>query len=85
MVEVEGLQIGLFNSDGTFYAIDNVCTHAGGSLSVGLVENGRVACPWHGAWFDLKTGAALSPPASEGVRFYPTRVQGTDIEIELED
>ena len=81
--EAEGLQIGVFNVDGTYYAIDNTCTHAGGPLSEGFIEGGQVECPWHGARFDIKNGQALSAPAMEGVKTYPVRVNGPDIEVEL--
>jgi len=52
-------------------------------LSEGTVEGTEVTCPWHGAKFDLRTGALLGPPARQGLRSYPVRVSGTDIEIEV--
>jgi 3-phenylpropionate/trans-cinnamate dioxygenase ferredoxin component len=82
-VEVEGKLIGLFNVGGTFYAIDDGCTHSGAPLSEGTIENGRVVCPWHGASFDLRTGEALTPPAVEACASYAVRVQGSDVEIAL--
>ncbi len=83
MVEVQGRQIALSNLDGTFYAINNDCTHAGGSLSEGLVEGDHVECPWHGARFNVKTGAKLSAPAPADVAAYKCRVNGSAVEIEL--
>ena len=83
LIEIEGKQIALFNLDGTFYAIDNACTHVGGSLAEGFVEEGQVEGPWHGARFDIKTGAVLSAPAAEGVASYKVRVVGSDIEVEI--
>ena len=82
-VEAEGKEIALFNAGGTVYALDNICTHAGGPLVEGGVEGGQVECPWHGARFDLKTGASSSPLAAGGVAAYPVRVTGSDIEIEI--
>ncbi len=82
-VEVEGKEIALFNVGGTLYALDNTCTHSGGPLAEGSVEGDQVECPWHGARFDLKTGASSSPMAPDGVAAYPVRVNGSDIEIEL--
>jgi nitrite reductase/ring-hydroxylating ferredoxin subunit len=83
---VEGLTIALFNIAGTYYAIDDTCPHSGGPLSEGEVQvkDLKVTCPWHGADFDLKTGAVLSPPAFDGVRSYKVSVNGNDIQIELE-
>ncbi len=81
--EVQGRQIAIFNIEGAFYAVDNRCTHAAGPLSEGLLEGDQVECPWHGARFDLKTGAALCAPASKGVATYQVRVNGSDVEVEV--
>ncbi|MDZ7344512.1 MAG: non-heme iron oxygenase ferredoxin subunit [candidate division KSB1 bacterium] len=82
-VEANGKQIALFNLDGNFYAIDNTCTHRGGPLAEGFVEGEDVTCPWHGAQFNIKTGAVVGPPATQRVTTYNVRVQGNEIEIEL--
>lgn len=82
-VEIEGKSIALFNVGGTFYAIGNECTHAGASLAEGTAEGEEVECPWHGARFNLKTGAVLCPPAAVGVPAFKVAVSGSDIEIEL--
>ena len=83
MVEVGGKKIALFNVDGTYYAIDDSCTHRGGPLSEGELSGSEVTCPWHGATFDVKTGNALGPPASKGVSRYVVRVSGNSVEIEI--
>ncbi len=82
-VEADGKRIALFNVGGTYYAIDDTCTHRGGPLSEGMLSGAEVVCPWHGATFDIKTGKVLSPPAPTGVASYPVRVTGTDIEVEV--
>src|SRR5260370_7094884 len=64
---IEGQKIALFNVEGTYYAIGDTCTHRGGPLSEGDVQGTKVTCPWHGADFDLKTGAVLGRPAPPGV------------------
>ena len=74
-----GDKVALFNVNGAVYALGNTCSHRGGPLSEGAVEENTVTCPWHGASFDLKTGAALGPPAMQGVRCYRVEVKGTDI------
>src|SRR5262249_34203705 len=61
----------LFNVEGTFYAIDNTCTHRGGPLGEGELSGDTVTCPWHGAHFNVKTGAVTVPPARTGLRRYP--------------
>ncbi|MFT5107715.1 MAG: 3-phenylpropionate/trans-cinnamate dioxygenase ferredoxin subunit [Verrucomicrobiales bacterium] len=76
-------KIAVFKSEGEFYAMDDLCTHADAPLSDGWVNKGCVACPWHGAEFDLKTGAAMTPPASSPVKTYPVTIDGEDIRIEM--
>ena len=83
LVEVEGQKIALFRVDRAFYALHDACTHQGGPLSKGTLQGMEVACPWHEAKFDVRTGAVLDPPAQQGVRSYPVRVTGADIEIEV--
>jgi nitrite reductase/ring-hydroxylating ferredoxin subunit len=83
LVEHGGRRIAVFNIDGRFYAVDDTCTHRGGPLSEGFVQGDEVTCPWHGARFKVSSGEVLAPPASSGVTSYPTRVQGTDVEVEI--
>jgi nitrite reductase/ring-hydroxylating ferredoxin subunit len=84
VVAAEGHSIALFNVAGAFYAIDNTCTHRGGPLGEGELVGGVVTCPWHGAHFNVKTGEVLAPPARQGVRSYPVKVQGDDVLVELD-
>ena len=83
MVEVEGQKIALFRVGGAFYALSDTCTHRGGPLSEGTVEGAEVTCPWHGATFDVRTGAVLGAPARQSVKSYLARVTGADVEIEV--
>ena len=83
MIEVGGKKIALFNVEGSFYAIDDTCTHRGGPLSEGSLDGREVTCPWHGARFDVTTGEMLGPPAPEKVARYPVRIEGRDIEVEV--
>ena len=78
-IEIEGSLVAVFNIGGTFYAIDDVCTHDGGELAGGAIEGDVVICPRHGARFCLRTGAALTPPAYEPVRTYQTRISDQGI------
>ena len=82
-VEAGDKRIALFNVDGTFYAIDDTCTHRGGPLSEGMVVGTEVTCPWHGAVYDVTSGAVLGAPAPRDVARYNVRVEGEDIEVEL--
>lgn len=83
LVEVRGQKIALFNVEGMYYAIDNTCTHRGGPLSEGELEGEEVTCPWHGAKFKVTSGEVLSPPAPQGVKSFPVRVTGNDLEVEI--
>lgn len=84
-VDVDGVLVAVFNVGGEFYAIDDICTHDGGGLAGGAVEGDVVICPRHGARFCLRTGAALTPPAYEPVRTYPTRIAAGIVEIHAAD
>ena len=66
-VQIGDKAIALFNCDGTFYAIEDTCPHAGASLAEGDLEGTEVYCPWHSARFDVTTGQHLCPPAPCGV------------------
>ena len=79
--EVEARRIALCNVDGTFYAIDDVCTHDGGSLDQGQLEGSQIECPRHGARFDVRSGRALTLPAIMPVKSYPVQVEGDEIKV----
>jgi 3-phenylpropionate/trans-cinnamate dioxygenase ferredoxin subunit len=79
--EIEGTFVAVYNIGGEFFAIDDLCTHDGGGLAGGEIEDHQVICPRHGARFCLRTGKALSPPAYEPVRSYPTRVVDGFVEV----
>ena len=83
LIELEGQKIALFHVGGAFYALSDTCTHRGGPLTEGEVEGAEVTCPWHGAKFDIRTGAVVGPPAPQAVKSYPVRVTGADVEIEV--
>jgi len=83
--EVNGRQIAICNVDGTFYAIDDVCTHDGGPLDQGELEGNEIECPRHGALFDVTTGKALTLPAVRPVETYEVQVEGDDIKVAVGD
>jgi nitrite reductase (NADH) small subunit/3-phenylpropionate/trans-cinnamate dioxygenase ferredoxin subunit len=82
-VDADGQRIALFNVEGTFYAIDDTCPHRGGPLGEGELHGAIVTCPWHGAAFDVQTGAVTAPPARAGVRSFRVSVDGNDVLVEL--
>jgi 3-phenylpropionate/trans-cinnamate dioxygenase ferredoxin subunit len=70
--------------DGRWGAIDNVCTHDGGTLGEGELDGLCVECPRHGARFDLFSGQVMALPAVVPVTAYPTRVADGRIEVDLD-
>ncbi|MGH2429710.1 MAG: Rieske (2Fe-2S) protein [Candidatus Limnocylindria bacterium] len=85
VVEIDGrsLCVGL-TEDGEWGAIDNVCTHDGGVLGEGELDDTGVECPRHGARFDLFTGRVLALPAVRPVAAYVARLEGDEVQVELE-
>lgn len=82
-VEVGNRRVLLANVDGQMHAVDDTCSHAYASLSDGDLAGEEVECPLHGATFDLRTGEALTPPASDNVKVHQVRVEGQDILLGL--
>ena len=78
-VEVGGEMVALINADGDICAIGGECTHAMAYLTDGFLDGDVLECPLHGACFNIRTGEAESPPASEPVATYHVRVEGDDI------
>jgi 3-phenylpropionate/trans-cinnamate dioxygenase ferredoxin subunit len=71
--------IAVYNIDGELYAIEDVCTHDGGDLAGGALHGFEVECPRHGARFDVRTGAVLSPPAYEPVAKFPIKIERGEV------
>jgi nitrite reductase/ring-hydroxylating ferredoxin subunit len=63
-VEVSERKVLLTRVAGKVCALENTCTHAGGPLNEGAVEDGTVVCPWHGSRFRLRDGAVVGGPAT---------------------
>lgn len=85
VVEVGDRLVGLFHVSGTFWAIDDLCTHDGGPLAEGDLVDHTIVCPRHGAKFDIRTGRALTMPATRATVAHEVRVQGEDVLIRLSD
>jgi 3-phenylpropionate/trans-cinnamate dioxygenase ferredoxin subunit len=77
-------EVAVCNVAGEFYAIDDLCTHDGGSLDQGELEDAEIECPRHGARFDVRTGAAIQLPAFEPVETHDVRVAGDDVQVSME-
>jgi 3-phenylpropionate/trans-cinnamate dioxygenase ferredoxin subunit len=77
-----GKQILIANIDGKLYAINDVCTHAGGDLSKGKLEGKIVTCPRHGSKFDVTTGKCISGPKIVFLRFKAKDETAYEVKVE---
>jgi len=66
-----------------FFATDGICTHEAVHLEEGLVMDGEIECPMHQGIFDIKSGAAISPPACEDLKTYPVKVENDLVYINI--
>jgi nitrite reductase (NADH) small subunit/3-phenylpropionate/trans-cinnamate dioxygenase ferredoxin subunit len=82
VVEVQNIEVALFNLDGQIYAIDNMCQHAGGPLGEGKIKDDVVICPWHGYRYNIKTGRYLKNP-DMSVACYPVQVEDGKIAVSV--
>ena len=87
LVEVDDTRIAVFNLDGEYFAMEDVCTHDGSPLlgcgldPEDLIEGDEVICPRHGARFSIRSGEALSPPAYESICTFSVRVEDGMVQI----
>jgi len=86
LVEWEDLEIGVFNCAGTFYAIEDRCSHDNGPLAEGPFDESTctVECPRHGSLFDIRSGKPLTLPAYAPVDTFPVIIEDDMIKLEVE-
>ena len=80
-VDVEGVEIAVFNVNGNFYAIDNACKHRGGPLGEGDLDGDIVTCPLHGWQYNVTNGNCVTMPAH--VKSFEVKVEGNDILVNV--
>lgn len=83
VVDIKDHYIAIFNVGGTYWAIEDVCTHDGGPLAEGELDGTVIECPRHGARFDITTGAVLSMPAVTPVPWYEVRIEGDEVQVRV--
>ncbi len=83
VVEIGDRLVAIFHVAGEFFALDDLCTHDGGPLAEGELEDHTIRCPRHGALFDLRTGAALTMPATRPTPAHEARVEGGEVLVRL--
>ncbi len=81
LVDLDGERVVLANSEGTIYALAELCTHAECPLSDGDLDGEELVCPCHGSRFNVKTGEVLSLPANEPLATYSVQIEGSDVLI----
>jgi nitrite reductase (NADH) small subunit len=69
------------NVAGVIRALDNECPHRGGPLAEGMIEDGKIVCPWHAWAFDAATGASDS--SQERVAVFPVSVEGEEVFVKI--
>jgi len=82
--ESDGLRLAIAHQDGGFYAVDDVCTHDGGSLDQGELQGFNIECPRHGARFDIRTGRVTALPAVVPIGTYEVKVEGGDVLVDVD-
>lgn len=83
VVDTTAGQLAVFNLDGAYFAIEDVCTHDGGELASGKLNGDQIICPRHGARFCVRNGKALTAPAYEDVETFPVRVEGGVVQVDI--
>jgi 3-phenylpropionate/trans-cinnamate dioxygenase ferredoxin subunit len=84
-VELNGVPIAVARTEGRVYAIYDICSHAEVSLSEGEIYDTTIECWLHGSCFDLASGKPTGLPATKPVPVYPTKIDGGDVYIRLEE
>jgi 3-phenylpropionate/trans-cinnamate dioxygenase ferredoxin component len=86
LVEWEDLEIGVFNCNGEYFAIEDRCSHDDGPLAQGELdaEQCTVECPRHGSLFDLRTGKPKTLPAYAPVDIFPVHVKDDTVKLEVD-
>jgi nitrite reductase (NADH) small subunit len=82
-LDAEGTPVILVRVGDVIYACGGVCAHNGGPLADGKLTGTRVACPWHGWMYDVRSGECVFPGRDARVPTYRTQVDGADIWVEL--
>lgn len=82
---VDDRPIVIFRRGAEVYALDDNCDHTDSPLAGGCVDEYTVTCPWHGAEFDIRTGANLCPPAYGPTPSHEAFVENGDVYVILKD
>jgi nitrite reductase/ring-hydroxylating ferredoxin subunit len=82
-VEKEGLSLAIFNLNGAFYVLDDMCSHGPGSLSEGYIKDDTIECDFHNGAFNIRTGEVVEPPCLIPQKTYKVVVHDDTVGIEI--
>ena len=82
-IEKDGKSICVTRIGDEVFAIADTCSHSDASLSEGEISDYKIECWLHGAEFDLRTGAALTLPATQSVEVYAVTIDGNSVTVEI--
>jgi 3-phenylpropionate/trans-cinnamate dioxygenase ferredoxin subunit len=85
VVAVDDRIVALFHVSGQFWALDDLCTHDGGTLADGELSGHTIICPRHGAKFDIRDGRALTMPATQATSAHEVKVEGDSVLVKLKE
>ena len=80
-IEVDGVAVCLTRVGDEVFAVEDPCTHSEASLSEGEVTGTKIECWLHGAEFDLRTGEALTPPATSALKTFKVEINGNQVVV----
>jgi 3-phenylpropionate/trans-cinnamate dioxygenase ferredoxin subunit len=80
-IDVDGVAVCLTRVGDEVFAVEDTCTHSEASLSEGEVSGTKIECWLHGAEFDLRTGEALTPPATSALKTFKVEVSGNQVVV----
>ncbi len=84
-LEVDDRMVVLMHVGGKFFCIDDLCTHDGGTLGDGPLEGYQLACPRHGARFDIQSGKAITMPATEPTPVHNVKIENDEVWVQIQD
>ena len=83
-IDIGNARMMIVNVEGLLYAVSRICTHETADLTTGFLMGSEVTCPLHLSRFDIKTGAALNPPATTPLTTYKLKTEGTAVYVEAQ-
>ena len=81
---VGGRDIAIYTVGDAVYATDNICSHGHARLCDGFLDGHEIECPLHQGKFDVRDGQPLCEPATQALRSYPVKVEGSRVFVQID-